>query len=125
MLATLLRYWVLVPLVLGVAATVILFVYFRHHPKYRAMMEDETRGCVSFGLMEENELVIVAILFLKITFLVLNMLLTGLTITANMNPSLELPGLAWEVIANIFLKTKHHVFFFSQIKTLSTGPPSL
>ena len=88
-------------------------------------MEDETRGCVSFGLMEENEFSIFGILFLKITFLVLNMFLTGLTITANMNPSLELPGLAWEVIANIFLKTKHHIFFFSQIKTLSTGPPSL
>ena len=98
LLATLLRYWVLVPCVLVMAAWTILIVYFRHHPKYRAMLDDETRGRVSIGQIEVNELSSVSHLFLKFQELTCHVLLIGMTIAANLYPSLYLPGLFWEVI---------------------------
>ena len=103
LLATLLRYWVLLPLGLVVAAWAIWYVYCWHHPKYRAMLDDETRGAVSIGRYEVNKLAIVTVMFMKIMRLILSPpVLTGLTITANINPSFMLPGLAWEVILYIF-----------------------
>ena len=102
LLATLLRYWCLLPLGLVVAAAVIFYVYCRHHPKYRAMLDDETRGRVSIGLIEVNELASVSQLFLKFQELTCHVLLIGMTIAANLYPSLYLPGLFWEVIISFF-----------------------
>ena len=100
LLATLLRYWVLLPLVLYLAAWVIFFGYLWCQPKYRKMIDDDTNGRVTVGLIEMNASDIAKGLFGLMVFLVLTLLLTGLTITANVYPSLELPGLAWEVSLN-------------------------
>ena len=54
-------------------------------------------------------------LFWKAAWSTLTLALTGLTITANLHPSLKMPGLDWQVSGNNFY----------QIKTFTTGAPSL
>ena len=60
-------------------------------------MDDDTKGRVSVGLIEINEYGVVSGLFFKIIWLVLFLVLTGLTMTANVHPSLKMAGLDWEV----------------------------
>ena len=55
---------------------------------------------MSVGLIELNEWDIAVRVFWEITWLTLAMVLTALTITANVHPSLKMPGLAWEVSEN-------------------------
>ena len=75
------------------------------------MSIDAKKGRVSVGLIEMNELD----LFFKMLWLILVVVLTGLTITANLHPSLKMRDLAWQVIVNNFY----------QIESLSTGALSL
>ena len=98
LLASLLRYWVLVPLGVVVAAMYIFWGYIRFcNPKYWAMMDDDTKGRVSVGLIKINKFEVVQNLFFKIIWLILFLVLTGLTITANVHPSLKMSALDWEV----------------------------
>ena len=70
-------------------------------------MNDNTKGRVSVGLIEMNEYEIVQAWFNKKTWLTLMLVLTSLTITANVHPSLKMTGLLWEVsVNNLLLKSK-------------------
>ena len=116
LLATLLRYWVLLPLVLVIAAWTTVLVYLRCQPKYREMIRDDTKGRVTVGLIEMNEFNIAEELLRKMVWLILTLLLTDLTITANVHPSLKMPGIAWEVcLKYLFLDSNR----FSQEHRLS------
>ena len=88
-LATLLCYWVFLLLVPLIAYFVVVTVYFLRHPKYRGIDFDDVKG-----LIELNEMDILSKAFGKLLGLTLAMVLTALTITANVHPSLKMPGLA-------------------------------
>ena len=88
-LATLLCYWVFLLLVPLIAYFVVVTVYFLRHPKYRGIDFDDVKG-----LIELNEMDILSKAFGKLIGLTLAMVLTALTITANVHPSLKMPGLA-------------------------------
>ena len=98
--ATLLCYWVFLLLVPLIAYFVVVTVYFLRHPKYRGIDFDDVKGRVSVGLIELNEMDILSKAFGKLIGLTLAMVLTALTITANVHPSLKMPGLAWQVSGN-------------------------
>lgn len=117
LLATLLRYWVLLLLV---PYLVVVVLYINCRPRYQAMLNDETKGRVSVGLLEMNDYNIAIGLAHKITWVFFTFFLTCLAITANVHPSFRMPGLFWEVNMN-FLKS-----YFSQINrsTVSLTWPS-
>ena len=104
LLVTLLRYWVLLPLGLFLLAftTILLTCYMM--TKYKDMMDDPTKGRVTVGRIEINEYEVVMQFLFKIFWLIGILLLTCLTITANLHPSLKLPGLFWQVSIFLFLK---------------------
>ena len=97
LLVTLLRYWVLLPLGLFLLAftTILLTCYMM--TKYKDMMDDPTKGRVTVGRIEINEYEVVMQFLFKIFWLIGILLLICLTITANLYPSLKLPGLFWQV----------------------------
>ena len=100
LLTTLLRYWALLLLTLYVLA--FFTVHYRYlTPKYQDMIADPTKGRVAVGRIEINEYeVVLQLLRDKIFGLILIPMLTCLTITANLYPSLKLPldsGLFWQV----------------------------
>ena len=100
-LATLLRYWVLLLLVLVVLTRMtVLSCYLQRQPRYRGIRFGDVIGRVSVGQIELNAKDILLSASWKITWLTLAMVLTALTITANVHPSLKMPGLAWEVSVN-------------------------
>ena len=102
LLATLLRYWVFLPFgFVGIAVYPWLAV-IHCTPKYKEMNKDNTTGRISVGLLEMNELDVVRGLLDKMIFLIFSLVLTGLTITANLHPSLKMPGLDWQVSGNNF-----------------------
>ena len=97
LLATLLRYWALLPLGLFLLAfTSVIFTCYMM-PKYKDMMDDPTKGRVTVGRIEINEYEVVMQFLFKIFWLIGILLLICLTITANLYPSLKLPGLFWQV----------------------------
>ena len=102
LVATLLRYWVFLPLALVVIAMYVLLAVIHCTPKYKEMDKEDATGRISVGLLEMNELDVVRDLFGKAAFLTLTLVLTGLTITANLHPSLKMPGLDWQVSGNNF-----------------------
>ena len=61
------------------------------------MHKDATKGRIAVGLIEMNELDIVELLFWQVIWSTFTLVLTGLTITADLHPSLKMPGLLWEV----------------------------
>ena len=106
LLATLLRYWVLLPLVLVVLALIVIHISRQRQLRSLGTMADKTFERVPVGLIEMSEFEIARKLSEKMISLCLILLMTILTITANVHPSLKLPGLAlWKVIRNyLFLK---------------------
>ena len=106
LLATLLRYWVLLPLVLVVLALIVIHISRQRQLRSLGTMADKTFERVPVGLIEMSEFELARKLSEKMLSLCLILLMTILTITVNVHPSLKLPGLAlWKVIRNyLFLK---------------------
>ena len=108
MVATLLRYWVLLPLVLVVIALIVIHISRQRQLRCLGTMADKTFERVPVGLIEMSEFELARKLSEKMLSFCLILLMTILTITANVHPSLKLPGLAlWKVIRIfLFLKSK-------------------
>ena len=97
LLTTLLRYWVFLPLTFVACALFGMLVLIHCKPRYKEMHKDATKGRIAVGLIEMNELDIVELLFWQVIWSTFTLVLTGLTITADLHPSLKMPGLLWEV----------------------------
>ena len=96
LLATLLRYWCLLLPVLYIAVYCLIS---RWKPKHRKIMFDNNiKGKVSVGLLEMSEKEIFINLVNQLILMIFNLLLTALTIAANVHPSLKMSGLLWKVI---------------------------
>ena len=97
LLTTLLRYWVFLPLTFVACALFGMLVLIHCKPRYKEMHKDATKGRIAVGMIEMNELDIVELLFWQVIWSTFTLVLTGLTITADLHPSLKMPGLLWEV----------------------------
>ena len=99
LLATLLRYWVLLVWLLSSLPLFVCGGFLKWQKRYRirGFFGDGTEGRVSVGLIEMSDLDFFVEVVDKIMFLSFILTLIGLTITANVYPSLTMLGLYWEV----------------------------
>ena len=98
LLATLLRYWVLIVWLLSSLPLYVCGGFLKWQKRYRFRVFGD--GCyrrVSVGQIEMSKLDIFVEVVDKIMFLSFILTLIGLTITANVYPSLTMPGFYWEV----------------------------